>query len=308
MDGPASPILRFLGRKGVASAVAALAAVGTVGGASLALSGGTTSASTNVALPVESGPGSSVACPLGANPCCPSIAVPPAAGTGAVAAGGGVMDAKHWWRKGSGLVRCCPRAVAGSSGGSVEGAALSSPPRSRASTCCPSSLAGPGQVPPVPPTCCPSPLAGSGQDGSDGAGSEQPGALRCDIRREVAHLVQEAVHGDLVVPARALGALGASPGVTSTSGYVTVAFDRGTVESISASSVTLERPDGVAVTDSLSPSTLEPRGAPVVGEEAILVSVGSRALVLLALPASTHAPGGARLSARGIMGGRGPSS
>ena len=64
--------------------------------------------------------------------------------------------------------------------------------------------------------------------------------------------------------------------------WVTYDLDRGTVGSVSAASITLDRPDGTDVTLSLSPSTvfkgIASEGAVVVGHEARVVSENGAAL------------------------------
>jgi hypothetical protein len=65
------------------------------------------------------------------------------------------------------------------------------------------------------------------------------------------------------------------------SGFVTIDFDRGSVTSISGSSITILRPDGVSVTDAINSATHMPkRGVPTKGENVVMVSHSGNALYL----------------------------
>lgn len=65
------------------------------------------------------------------------------------------------------------------------------------------------------------------------------------------------------------------------SGFVTIDFDRGSVTSISSDSITILRPDGVSVTDTISSATHMPKkGVPTKGENVFVVSHSGNALYL----------------------------
>ena len=82
-----------------------------------------------------------------------------------------------------------------------------------------------------------------------------------------AGLFERAVHGDLVVRAKG--------------GFQTYTFDKGKVESASADSITLTRPDGQQVTLSITADTRH-RGAwpPQAGKPAVVVSQSGRAVLV----------------------------
>ena len=79
--------------------------------------------------------------------------------------------------------------------------------------------------------------------------------------------------------------------------WVTVDVDRGTVKSISSTSITLLRPDGVTVTAVLSSSTKflrQPESSVVAGDRAVVLQVGGTArYVLVGKPAGANAGNGA---------------
>jgi hypothetical protein len=82
-----------------------------------------------------------------------------------------------------------------------------------------------------------------------------------------AGILKGAIHGDLLVRSK--------DGSTHT-----VTFDRGKVSSISASSITIQRPDGVSVTDDLTDQTVFngiPRDQLQTGTPAIVVAEGHTA-------------------------------
>ncbi|HVW35429.1 MAG TPA: hypothetical protein VHL53_23055, partial [Acidimicrobiia bacterium] len=84
-----------------------------------------------------------------------------------------------------------------------------------------------------------------------------------------AGILKGAIHGDLLVRAK--------DGSTRT-----VTFDRGTVATISASSITVQRPDGVSVTDDLNDQTV------FNGTPKDQLSAGTPVIVVADGPTATH--------------------
>ncbi|GEM_PF-1645755 len=107
---------------------------------------------------------------------------------------------------------------------------------------------------------------GTGSSGS-GAGAKSPKATRSGSK--IAALVGRAVHAEIVVP-------------KSGGGYQTLDLDRGTVTSLSSTSVTIDSLDGgTPVTAAITSSTHEPKTATISqGEQVILVSSGGNVLIL----------------------------
>ena len=107
-----------------------------------------------------------------------------------------------------------------------------------------------------------SPTTAPPSDSAPAAARPGPDHHRGQLRR--------AVHGDLVVRTK--------------DGFENVSFDRGKVTAASASSITIERPDGVSVTKAVTPETrfkgidsadqLEP------GKGALVVSKGDGAVLI----------------------------
>ncbi len=97
------------------------------------------------------------------------------------------------------------------------------------------------------------------------AAETEPGGARKERRFGP---LRRAVHGDLVVK----GKDGA---------FVPVTFDRGKVTAASATSVSIERPDGVKVTVTVTPETtfrgVKDAAALKVGEPALMVSEAGKA-------------------------------
>jgi hypothetical protein len=93
---------------------------------------------------------------------------------------------------------------------------------------------------------------------------------------KLARLARRAVHGDLLVKTK--------------NGYQTVTFDRGKVTAASATSVSVQRPDGVSVTEKLTSSTkylgISSSSAIVSGKGAILISRNGTALAVAQRPVS----------------------
>jgi hypothetical protein len=93
----------------------------------------------------------------------------------------------------------------------------------------------------------------------------------------LARLARRAVHGDVIVKTK--------------NGYETVTFDRGTVSAASASSITIQRPDGVSVTEGLSPTTrykgISGAIAVATGRPAIVISHDGTALAVAQRPLPT---------------------
>ena len=100
--------------------------------------------------------------------------------------------------------------------------------------------------------------------------------------RIIGRLLRRSVHATFLVK-------------DGTKGYVTVTLDRGTVQSVSSSSITVMRPDGVSVTESVTTSTKfvrTPQASLAAGQKVILVEEGGSARDVVAL--ARH---GARASA-----------
>jgi hypothetical protein len=82
--------------------------------------------------------------------------------------------------------------------------------------------------------------------------------------------LRRAVHGDLVVRTQ--------------DGFENVSFDRGKVTAASASSITIERPDGVSVTKAVNPETrfkgIDSAEQLEAGKGALVVSKGDAAVLI----------------------------
>jgi len=92
-------------------------------------------------------------------------------------------------------------------------------------------------------------------------------------RRPLLRLLRHTVHAQLIVRTK--------------HGYETVILDRGTLESVSATSITIHRPDGPMVTESISASTRF-RGLPesklAKGDRVVTAQINGTAVVVGALP------------------------
>jgi hypothetical protein len=100
-------------------------------------------------------------------------------------------------------------------------------------------------------------------------------------RRPLLRLLRHTVHAQLIVGTK--------------HGYETVILDRGTLESVSATSITIQRPDGPMVTESIGSSTRF-RGLPesklAKGDRVITAQInGIAAVVVGALPPKPAAGG-----------------
>jgi hypothetical protein len=76
--------------------------------------------------------------------------------------------------------------------------------------------------------------------------------------------------------------------------WVTVDLDRGTVQSVSSTSITILRPDGVTVTEAIDSSTRflrQPQSSVVVGDRVVLVAEGGTARYVLAGKPAVARPG-----------------
>jgi hypothetical protein len=94
-------------------------------------------------------------------------------------------------------------------------------------------------------------------------------------------LARRAVHGELTVHTK--------------DGYQTVTFDRGAVTSANGTSITIRRPDGVSVTEALTPTTryrgISGASAITTGKQAIVVSHDGTALLVAQRRVSTGSSG-----------------
>ena len=92
--------------------------------------------------------------------------------------------------------------------------------------------------------------------------------------------LRRAVHGDLIVRTKA--------------GFENVTVDRGKVTAVSATSITIERPDGVSVTKAVTSDTRS-RGVDAAeqveqGKGALVVSKGNTAVLIAQRHGDTPAP------------------
>ena len=144
-----------------------------------------------------------------------------------------------------------------------------------------------------------SPAAAVSPSGSTGASVLAAGGAtdQAGRRRGLRGLVRRAVHVDIVVP-KAGG------------GFRTVDIDRGTVTGLSSTSITVTPPGGRApVTAAITSATREPKGAPTMSEQVVLVSSGGDALAIRPVrssAASTAPPAGN--SGAGAPGASGTAS
>ena len=117
-----------------------------------------------------------------------------------------------------------------------------------------------------PPAAAVAPTTAAPATPSTTASSAAEADRRLPVRR-----LRRAVHGDLVVRGK---------GDT----YVPITFDRGKVTAASATSISLERPDGVAVTVSIGSSTtfrgIDSATGLRVGDPAVVTSAGNVATVI----------------------------
>jgi hypothetical protein len=79
--------------------------------------------------------------------------------------------------------------------------------------------------------------------------------------------------------------------IATKNGFVTIDFNRGTVSSVSGSSITVLRPDGQSVTEAVTGTTHMPKkGAPATGQNVIVISHSGDALYIFDV-GPFHAPG-----------------
>jgi hypothetical protein len=109
-----------------------------------------------------------------------------------------------------------------------------------------------------------------------GGSTTTPSAASTDVpARLIRPLARRAVHGDIVVKDK-------------DGNYVTVTFDRGSVAAASATSVTLTRPDGPAVTVTVTADTKVHGAATAadlkIGQDAIVVSRAGTATQIVQRP------------------------
>lgn len=135
--------------------------------------------------------------------------------------------------------------------------------------------------------CAAAGAAGSATSGSPASGS----AATCAGRRAgiLRKLLGRTEHASLTLRGK---------GGT----WVTVTFDRGTIQSISPTSITIVRPDGVSVTAPVTPSTKFRRATEsslAAGDKVVVVQEGGSARAVLAL---------GRRAAAGSGGGAGAGS
>lgn len=118
--------------------------------------------------------------------------------------------------------------------------------------------------------------AASGSTGSTVGKAGHAGRLG-----KLARLARRAVHGDVLVKTK--------------NGYQTVTFDRGKVTAASATSVSIQRPDGMSVTETLTSSTryegISGASALTTGRGAVLVSRSGTALAVAQRPVSAGTSG-----------------
>ena len=92
--------------------------------------------------------------------------------------------------------------------------------------------------------------------------------------------LRRAVHGDLIVRTKA--------------GFENVTVDRGKVTAVSATSITIERPDGVSVTKAVTSDTkfkgVDSAEHVERGKGALVVSKGDTAVLIAQRPGDTAAP------------------
>jgi uncharacterized membrane protein len=125
-----------------------------------------------------------------------------------------------------------------------------------------------------------------------GSSPARPGA-----KAGAAGLLKRAIHVEAILP---------DPGG---SGYRVVDVDRGTVGAISASSITVNRPDGKSVTATVNSSTRFGAGSPPsVGEQVVLMQSNGTAVRVAARPATgsaptNPAPGSSSGGGAGVFGG-----
>ncbi len=137
----------------------------------------------------------------------------------------------------------------------------------------------------APPVTVPSP-GSTGASVLDTGGSSNAHARGRGLRG----LLRRAVHVEVVVP-KAGG------------GFRTLDIDRGTVTALSSSSVTVTPPGGRApVTAAITSTTREPKGAPTMSEQVVLVSSGGDALAIRPFPAATGTAPSAGNSGAGASG------
>lgn len=111
--------------------------------------------------------------------------------------------------------------------------------------------------------------SGSGQSGSAAAGAAATGGGRAGVLRR---LLARSDHASLQVKIKGT--------------WQTVTLDRGTIKSISSTSITILRPDGVTVTAPLSSSTKflrAPESSLGNGDHLVVVQVGSSTRWVVAL-------------------------
>ena len=115
----------------------------------------------------------------------------------------------------------------------------------------------------------------------NGATTATGNTIRAARLGRLARLARRAVHGDLKVKTK--------------NGYQTVTFDRGKVGTASASSITVNRPDGVSVTETLTPSTkyfgISGANAIISGKGAVVISQNGTALAVAQRPDSAGTSG-----------------
>ncbi|HEV2361541.1 MAG TPA: hypothetical protein VGS21_07555 [Acidimicrobiales bacterium] len=126
---------------------------------------------------------------------------------------------------------------------------------------------------------------GGGSAGTTAAASGSATKDRCGLRERLAKMLRRSPHLEFVVKDKA-------------GQWITVDIDRGAVTSISSTSITIERPDGVSVTAKIDSSThfrKTPEGQIHDGARAIIVQwSGSAHLILSKNATSTSSASGGR--------------
>jgi hypothetical protein len=124
----------------------------------------------------------------------------------------------------------------------------------------------------------------SGNTGSSSASQAKPAKGRAGVLRK---LLSRSVHATLVVKGK---------GGT----YVTLTLDRGTIQSISSTSITILRPDGVSVTAPISTSTKFLRASEsslASGDKVVVVQESGTTRDVIAIGKGAAAKSGATSSA-----------
>jgi hypothetical protein len=106
------------------------------------------------------------------------------------------------------------------------------------------------------------------------------------------YMLHHAVHGDFIIKTK--------------NGWETITFDRGTVTAVSATSITVHRPDGVSVTKRLDANTrykgITEATAIAKGQPAVVISHAGTALAVGQRPPSAGSSGSSSTTATNSAG------